>query len=369
MKRILAGFIDNGKAGGVDRYLLNFLEAVHGEGVQIDFLTNEISTELEKYLEQYGAKLYVVTTLKHPFRQYRQVCSVLKENAYDMVYLNLSTAIECIVAFAAKKMQVKERVLHSHSSGNDRQTALERFIYDVIHKVCRLFLYKAGTRFYACSVKAGEWLYPKKIVKSDKFEVIFNAVDRKRFCYRQDTRREVRAEFGLEEKHVLGYVGNFCYQKNCRFLIEVFEEIYKLDKQAVLLMIGTGVELEDVKQLVKEKKLQEAVRFLGWRSDTERLYQAMDTFLLPSRFEGLPIVGVEAQSTGLQSVFSTEVTKETQIQNECYFLDLKQSPKEWADFILAHKQYDREKIQYLEEAKNYDLENQISQLRRIVCQQ
>lgn len=369
MKRILVGFINNGKAGGVDRYLLNFLEAVHGKEVQVDFLTNEISPELERYLEQYGANLYAVTTQKHPFRQYRQVCSVLKENAYDMVYLNLSTAIECIAAFAARKMHVKERVLHSHSSGNDRQSAMERFIYNAIHKVCRLFLYKAGTRFYACSVKAGEWLYPKKIVKSDKFEVIYNAVDRNRFCYRQNMRREMRTELGLEEKHVFGHVGNFCYPKNCRFLLEVFEQIYKLDKQTVLLLIGTGTELEDIKQLVEKKKLQDVVRFLGWRSDTERLYQAMDTFLLPSKFEGLPIVGVEAQSTGLQCVFSTEVTKETQIQNECYFLDLKQSPKQWAEFILAHENYDREQVHYLEEAKNYDLERQVSQLRRIVCQQ
>ncbi len=369
MKRILAGFIGDGKAGGVDRYLLNFVEAVHGEEVQVDFLTNEINSDLEKHLEKYRTKLYTVTTLKHPFRQYRQVCSVLKENAYDMVYLNLSTAIECTAAFAARKMNVKERVLHSHSSGNDRQNALERFIYNAIHSVCRLFLYRAGTRFYACSVKAGEWLYPKKIVKSDKFEVIFNAVDRNRFCYRRDIRWEVRAELGLKENYVLGHVGNFCYPKNCRFLIEIFEQIHKLDHQTALLMIGTGVELEDIKRFVKEKNLQNAVYFLGWRNDTDKLYQAMDTLLLPSRFEGLPIVGVEAQSTGLQCVFSTEVTKEAQIQNECYFLDLKQSPKQWAEFILAHKNYDRERVQYMEEAKNYDLERQVSQLRRIVCRQ
>ena len=111
------------------------------------------------------------------------------------------------------------------------------------------------------------------------------------------------------------------------------------------------------------------MRFLGWRSDTEKLYQAMDTFLLPSRFEGLPIVGVEAQYTGLQCVFSSEVTKETQIQKECYFLDLEQSPKKWAEFILDHKTYDREQVRFLEEAENYDLEKQISQLRRIVCRQ
>ena len=369
MKRILTGFIGDGKAGGVDRYLLNFLEAVHGEEIQIDFLTNEIDESLQNELKRYRSRLYAVATLKHPIRQYRQICTILKENSYDMVYLNLSTAIECITAFAAKKMGIKERALHSHSSGNDRQSALSRMIYNSIHRICRLFLYRTGTMFYACSITAGEWLYPKKIVRSERFEVIYNAVDKRKFCYQPDLRRQMRSELGIEENYVIGHVGNFCYPKNCRFLIEVFEQIHKLNKQAILLLIGTGAEIEDIKQVVKEKKLQNAVRFLGWRNDTDKLYQAMDTFLLPSRFEGLPIVGVEAQSTGLQCVFSTEVTKEVQIQKECYFLDLKQSPKQWAELILAHREYDRKKIQYLKEAENYDLERQVRQLRRIVCRQ
>lgn len=205
MKRILAGFIGDGKAGGVDRYLLNFLEAVHDEDVQVDFLTNEINQELENNLKQYGSRLYAVTTLKHPFRQYRQVCAVLKENSYDMVYLNLSTAIECIAAFAARRMKVKERALHSHSSGNDRQSTLSRMIYNGIHRICRLFLYRAGTVFYACSVKAGEWLYPEKIVQSNQFEVIYNAVDRSRFCYQPAIRQKIRAELGVEENYVIGH--------------------------------------------------------------------------------------------------------------------------------------------------------------------
>lgn len=369
MKQILAGFIGDGKAGGVDRYLLNFLEAVHGEDIQIDFLTNEVNQELENDLKQYGSKLYAVTTLKHPVRQYRQVCAILKQNTYDMVYFNLSTAIECIAAFAAKKTKVPERALHSHSSGNDRQSTLSRVIYNFIHRICRLFLYKAGTVYYACSVKAGEWLFPKKIVHSGRFEVIYNAVDRSRFCYQPDIRLKMRKELGLEENYVIGHVGNFCYPKNCRFLIEIFEQIHLLDKQTILLLIGTGVELEEIKQLVIDKNLQENVRFLGWRNDTDRLYQAMDIFLLPSRFEGLPIAGVEAQYTGLQCVFSSEVTEEAQIQEECYFLDLEQGPQKWAEFILGHKKYDRKQVQFLKEAENYDLEKQVRQLRRIVCRQ
>lgn len=369
MKRVLAGFIGDGKAGGVDRYLLNFLDAVHGEDIEIDFLTNEINRDLENYLKGYGSKLYEVTTLRQPFRQYRQVCSILERNQYDMVYLNLSTAIECVSVFAAKKMKVPERVLHSHSSGNDRQSAISRTIYNILHRICRLFLYRAGTMYYACSVKAGEWMYPEKIVRSDKFQVIYNAVDRNRFRYRPNVRKKEREELGLKDRYVVGHVGNFCYPKNCRFLLDVFEQIHHMDKNAVLLLIGTGVELETIRQLVGEKKLQESVQFLGWRTDTDKLYQAMDIFLLPSRFEGLPIAGVEAQCTGLQCIFSSAVTLEAKIQDECHFLDLKQNPKKWADYILSHKKYDREHVCFNGEAENYDLKKQARQLRRIVCRQ
>lgn len=367
MKKILAGFIMDGKSGGVDKYLLNFLEAVHGEDVRIDFLTNEVDAELRQFLQQYHSRLFPIAGLKRPVKQFSQVCRILEKGQYDMVYLNVSTAIDCIAAFAARRAGVEERAIHSHSSGNDCEDALQRFIYNTVHRACRLFFYRAGTRFYGCSHKAGRWIFPNKIVQSGKFEVIYNAVDRLSFSYDPHIREVTRSELGLENKFVVGHIGNFRYAKNYPLLIDIFEQIYRQEKKAVLLLAGTGDELEVVRKRVSDKGLGQAVMFLGWRPDTYRLYQAMDVFLLPSRFEGLPIVGVEAQCTKLQCVLSDEITDETKIQDQCYFLSLKENPKSWADFILGHRGYDREKVKLLREADNYDLESQRGQLRRIVC--
>lgn len=371
MRRILVGFIMDGKAGGIDKYLLNFLEAVRqgevGDEIRMDFLTNRVDEELKQYLAQYHSELYAIANLRHPLKQFRQVCDILNKGHYDMVYLNVSTAIDCVAAFAAKKVGIPERIVHSHSSGNDCESAVQRFIYNVVHRVCKTFFYKSGTRFYGCSTKAGEWIFPKRIVNSEQFEVIYNAVDRSRFQYDAAERKAIRQELGIEEESlfVVGHIGNFCYQKNYPFLIDIFEQIYKLRRQSVLLLAGNGVEMDEVKALVYKKGLDKAVRFLGWRSDANRLYQAMDLFLLPSRFEGLPIVGVEAQCTKLPCVFSDSITKEAKIQEQCHFLPLSDNPKKWANFILQYQNYQRDNIKLTKEAEHYDLDVQKEQLWKI----
>jgi glycosyltransferase involved in cell wall biosynthesis len=368
MKRVLAGFIMDGKAGGIDKYLMNFLEAVK-EDVQVDFLTGKIDEELRERLAVYHSELYSVEGLKHPVIQFRQICSILQNKHYDMIYLNVSTAIDFVAAFAGKKMGIRERVIHSHSSGNDCESTIQRLVYNVVHHICKTFFYRAGTRFYGCSVKAGEWIFPKRIVKSKRFEIIYNAVDGKLFQYNPKVRKDVRQELGIEDESIfaVGHLGNFCYAKNYPFLIDVFEQVYKKRKQSVLLLAGTGIELDEIKNLVRKKGLEGAVRFLGWRSDTNRLYQAMDMFLLPSRFEGLPIVGVEAQYTKLPCVFSDAITREANIQDHCYFFSLSETPEKWADFILEHKNCSRDDVKLTNKAGFYDLDNQKKQLRRIVC--
>lgn len=284
-----------------------------------------------------------------------------------MVYLNVSTAIDCVAAFAAKKMRVIERVIHSHSSGNSCENAVQRTVYNIIHRVCKLFLYRLGTQFYGCSVKAGKWLFPKKIVNSKQFDVIYNAVDRDCFQY-DDVRKEVRKELKIDNDNlfVIGHIGGFLYYKNHPFLIDVFEQIHRLKNESILLLAGTGYKMEKIKGLVRQKQLEDCVYFLGWRTDADRLYQAMDLFLLPSKFEVFPIVGVEAQCTQLACVFSDSITMETKMQDHCYYLSLAESPHKWADFILQHQNYERSYIQLTEEAKYYDLKNQKDQLRRIV---
>ena len=225
MKKILVGFIMDGHGGGVDNYLLNFLKNVSSDDIQIDFLTNKIDASLQRFLSKYHSKLFQVANLKHPIRQFQQVCKIIKEGQYEIVYLNISTAIDCVAAWAAKKEKVSHILIHSHSSGNDCENLWKRISFNAIHYICRMFLYRTATRFYACSQKAGLWLFPKKIVESKKFQTVFNAVDLQRYTFHDQIREEVRKELQIENKFVIGNVGSFSYAKNHYFLIKVFDAL------------------------------------------------------------------------------------------------------------------------------------------------
>lgn len=199
-------------------------------------------------------------------------------------------------------------------------------------------------------------MFPKKIVESQKFHTVFNAVDMEKFSFSPTVRDEVRKQLNLENKFVVGHVGNFVYQKNHYYLIDIFAKIKENYPEAVLLLAGTGERFETVRKVVKEKGLENNVKMLGFCKDVHRLFQAMDFFLLPSYFEGLPTVGVEAQCAGLPCVMSDTITDEAKITENCWFLPLKDSPEKWSRFILAHKEADRENIHWIGSKKNYSLE-------------
>lgn len=365
MKKILIGFIMDGNAGGIDKYLLNFLKTVHMKNVQIDFLTNSIDLKLQEKLKEYHSSLYEIANLKHPLTQYRQVRKIIRENGYDTVYFNISTAIDCIAAIAAKHEGVKRRLIHSHSSGNDCENVWKRTIFNMIHDFCRCFLYRYATEYYGCSEKAGLWLFPKKIVNSDRFDVIYNAVDRKRFSYQPEIREEVRETLDLKGRFVVGHVGNFCYQKNHTFLLQVFAEVVKKEPKAVLLLAGDGPSFNRMKEFAGELGIKSQILFLGRRTDADRLYQAMDVFVLPSNFEGLPIAGIEAQSSGLPCIMSSTITRESRITKQCEFLSFQEGMEHWANVILKQRKK-RKAAEFLPTAENYDLAKQEEQLRRLI---
>lgn len=364
--KVLIGFIMDGHGGGVDNYLLNFLENVNDGDIQIDFLTNEIDAGLKQYLKERGSDLFAIANLKHPMRQYRQVRALIRRGQYDIVYLNISTAIDCVAAWAAQSMKVKRIMLHSHSSGNDCSHVLKRVVFHVIHSICRLTFYKAGTEYYGCSKKAGFWMFPKKIVASPQFHVIFNSVDMERFYYDPKIRDEVRKELKVEDKFVIGHVGNFLYCKNHFFLLDIFAALHKECPDAVLILAGTGAGLEPVREAVMKKGLEDSVQMLGFRQDIDRLYQAMDFFVLPSLFEGLPTVGVEAQSTGLPCLMSDAITDEAKITDKCWFLPLHTAPDKWSRFILEKRDNNREEIKWTGSRDDYSIETLKVRERKLI---
>ena len=340
--KVLAGFIMDGKAGGIDKYLLNFLKQVHSEFVRVDFLTNHIDNKLKEQLEQYGSHLYEVANLKSPKQQYRQIYDIIQNNKYDVTYFNLSTAISRIGPQAAFDCNVPIRAIHSHSTGNDCLNPIKRKLLDFLHYKYRKELYKTANRFYACSQDAGLWMFPENIVTSDKFKVIHNAIDTEKFAYDIQSRQQMRKQLNIEKDNfVIGHVGNFCYPKNYPFILDVFEAVSKRNSNARFLSVGAGPDFDYIQNLVKEKNLQDKVTFLGKRTEVYNVMQAMDVFLFPSRFEGLGIALIEAQATGLPCVVSTGVPKEAAVTNAIVFLSLDDAIEKWADVVCNFEHYER----------------------------
>ena len=302
------------------------------DNVIMDFFSLEPfeNEENVQFIENAKGKVIVKYTANRIIRQiktYFDLKSVLKSDTYDIVHIHSDVSYKMFVeGLAAKNMGVKRIIFHSHCTGIDRG---HRVVKRIAHDICKPFLGMLGTDFFACSQKAGKWMYTNSVNK--KLRVINNAVDCKKFSYNKALRDDCRKEFGIDDGDILiGHVGRFMYQKNHEFLIEVFSEIHKERNNAKLLLIGEGDLQESVRKKVSYLNLDNSVIFAGVRNDVNRCMQAMDLLLLPSRFEGLPVVGIEAQAAGLPCLMSDEITKETNLFGLVHFLSLSKSKGIWA---------------------------------------
>ncbi len=191
-----------------------------------------------------------------------------------------------------------------------------------------------ATHYFCCSELAGRWLFGDKLYDRNQVRLINNAIDIEKFMYNKEERNKIRNELKLDDKLVVTHVGRFVEQKNHRVLIDIFNELHKVNSQSILLLAGEGPLLENIKEKVKQLNLLDSVRFLGVRNDISEIMQGTDIFLLPSLYEGLPVVGVEAQASGALCILSNNMTKETKITETTKFIDISDSHKALAEFIL-----------------------------------
>lgn len=198
--------------------------------------------------------------------------------------------------------------------------------------ILRPFARVFANRYLACSQLAAVWMYGKDLADSGKVTVINNAIDLSKYAFHPEKRKTLRKALGLGDEFVVGHVGRFMFQKNHAFLLDAFAAALKKKPHMVLLLIGDGTLRPKMEEKVQQLGIGAQVKFLGLRSDVQDLYNAMDLFVLPSHYEGLPVVGVEAQANGLSCLFSTAVTRETK---NAVFFDLSQGAERWAEKIVS----------------------------------
>lgn len=352
-----------GMADGVTRYILQNWSFINREQFQFDFVVRDMNTFA--FLEKEGCELFQFTckAAEDQVTFVKEVCDILA-NGYDAVHIHTSFWTGFLIEEIAMQKGIPIVIVHAHSSMVDFVNNKKRDKLINEHERWKLkFSEKKATHFCACSLPAASWLFGEQI-SANKIGILHNAIDLNKYKFDQLIRDYYRNKLGLKGYFVMGNVGRFAYQKNHEFLIDIFREVVKMKKDCRLLLIGEGELSDSVKSKVAYYGIEDSVMFLGKRSDIPQILQAMDLFLLPSLFEGLPIVLVEAQAAGLKCLVSDMVTTEVKLTDNVTFLNLDLS--EWKSEIS--KVFDGyERKNYIESmaAKGYDIEVEVKKLERM----
>lgn len=345
--------------GGVESVVMNYYRHIDRDKIQFDFICDDDSTDIPyDEIKKLGGKVILIPPYQKVFSYHFKLKKVLKDGGYKIVHSHINT-LSVFSLFAAKCAGVPVRIAHSHSTTNKKEKKK-----NLLKQVLRPFSKVFATDYMCCSELAGRWLFGDKEYDKGNVYLLNNAIDLDKFKYDEKVRKAKRKELNIaDDTLVIGHVGRFVEQKNHRFLIDIFNEVYKQNENSILLLVGQGPLMAEINEKVKKLGLEKYVKFLGQRNDVNMLYQAFDVFLLPSLYEGLPVVGVEAQATGLLCIFSDDMTKETKVLATTKFLSLEQSSKEWANNIIKeNKKFKRLDSKKEMTNKNFNIDEEVRKL-------
>lgn len=326
-KKILyTGYSSN--MGGIERFLINVCKNLDKNKFEVYILSFDgKNLYFQKELEQIGIRFLNITSRTKNYQKYvKDLKKIYGEYDFDVIHFNIMnfSCFERIIL--AKKYSQARLILHSHSASIQKVYRKTRFL----DKVGRFFTRNIEYEKLACGQEAGEWLFDKK-----EFLVLNNGIDVQEFQFNQNNRNEIRDEFNIKDNEtVMGVIAKLEEQKNPRFLMDIFFEYQKLNSDSKLLLVGEGSLREELEEKARRLEIQDKVLFLGRRDDTEKIYSAMDIFVMPSWFEGFSIAIVEAQVNGLKCYTSTNVARESNIIGNVEFLSLEEAPKDWAQKIF-----------------------------------
>lgn len=312
--------------GGVEAVVMNYYRHIDREKVQFDFIVCEGSTLVPREeIESLGGRIFMIPGYREMPRYLSTLVSLFKHERWNIVHSHVNS-LSVFPLYAAKKAGVPVRIAHSHTtSGKD---GLVRNLMK--NGLCH-FSKMYPTHYAACSACAGAWLFGE----AESVTIFPNGVDFERFGSARSRRIETRVGLGIEDDaFVLGHVGRFVPVKNHMFLLEIFKELHQIIPHARLLLVGDGPLMSDVELAAETMGLIGDTIILGQRSDIPDLLSSMDAFCLPSLYEGMPVVGVECQASGVPILVSTNVSEELRMSSLVEYESLDSSPKVWAARIL-----------------------------------
>ena len=305
---------------GITSVIMNYYRWMDKSRMIMDFVTiGETNEGIREELKENGSKLYEFKRAKNPFYYMKSLTRLLREQQYDVVHVHGNSALMLVDLLPAKWAGVPVRIAHSHNTD-----CTNKLLHHLLEPVFR----KTYNHGFACGEEAGKWLYG-----IGKFLVVRNGIDLQKFRFLPEVRMECRRKIGAGKRRVIGHVGHFTEQKNHRFLIDLFAELQKENPEILLLLLGDGMLMDEMVERAKENNVMEHVIFCGNVQDIPNYLMAMDLFVLPSIYEGMPLSLIEAQASGLPCIASDRISPEARLTDLMGFLPLEEEDR-WKREIL-----------------------------------
>lgn len=321
MKRILVIDTVEFQINGISNVIINYFENIDHCKFYMDFVVNKsIEAKYEQKIKNGGATVYILNRNHNPMKYFFDMIKIVKSGRYDVVHVHGNSCTMAIELLSSKIAGCKKRIAHSHNSSCSHK---------ILHKVLRPIFEICCTDRLACSNLAGDWLFHKK-----NFTVIENAMNLDKYRFDIEKRRFIRQELGIAEENILlGHVGGFSEAKNQQYLVDILKVLCQSSRKYRLIFVGEGKLKQEIQLYAEKNHLEDKVIFYGVTEDMVGILSAMDIFVFPSKWEGLPLALLEAQFLNLPVVVSENVTREVKISDRMAYLRLDQSVDNWCEMI------------------------------------
>lgn len=327
------------QVGGIESFLLNVYSNIDRDKIQFDFVTISEEPALGAQFKELGGKIYEVSNYRCLSNYKKDISQLIEFSDYDVVHFHKNSAANIIPMKIVSKAKNRPLIIvHSHNTS----PSVGR-VTQILHYLNRKKMYELADYHFACSREAAKWMYNDSCQKD--VCIIPNGIETKKFFYTKKKAVKKRLELGIDDDvFVLGHIGRFSEQKNHELLLKIFQSILMIKPKSILLLIGTGNLKEEIEREVSLLGIKDKVWFLGTRTDIPELLFAMDAFIMPSLYEGLPIAAVEAQAAGLQVYLSNKISRESELSNGVSWFSLEENCDEIARKVVEESYKATEEI-------------------------
>lgn len=323
--------------GGLETFIMNVYRSIDRSKLQFDFLVHvDREGAFDNEISTLGGKIFYVSPRNQGIlKNHKTLDKFFKAHPeYKIVHQHVSSLSYIEPLKVAKIHGVPIRIVHAHSTQEGGST-----LHKYIHLWNRIFIKSYATHYFACSDFAARWLLGKKMFEDGEYKIIKNGIETSKYRYNFAKRIEIRKALGINNKFVLGHVGGFSYAKNHTFLIDLFKHICETSSDFVMLLIGDGQLRENIEAKIDSYGLKNSIIMTGVRDDVPDLLQAMDIFIFPSYYEGLPVALIEAQASGLPCLVSDSITRQVKVTNNVEYINLSSPIYYWVSKINEIKRH------------------------------